>query len=71
MESVNLTKFVKKMNLLNLTPEVDITEIKVTQSDVNRPALQLSGYYDHFDHERIQVIGYVEYTFLEKLSSDD
>lgn len=71
MESVKLIKFVEKMNLTNLTPEVDITEIKVTQSDVNRPALQLTGYYDHFDHERIQVIGYVEYTFLEKLSTQD
>lgn len=71
MDHVLLLKFVEKMELKNLTPEVDITDIKITQSDVNRPALQLSGYYDHFDHERIQVIGYVEYTFLEKLSSQD
>ncbi|MCI8371658.1 MAG: HPr kinase/phosphorylase [Lachnospiraceae bacterium] len=71
MESVALVKFVEKMKLENRTPEIDITEIRITQSDVNRPALQLSGYYDHFDHERIQVIGYVEYTFLEKLSSED
>ncbi len=71
MSSVLLTKFVDKMKLENLTPEIDISEIKITQSDVNRPALQLSGYYDHFDHERIQVIGFVEYTFLEKLSSED
>ena len=59
------------MNLVNLTPQIDISKIRVTQSDVNRPALQLSGYYDHFDHERIQVIGFVEYTFLEKMSSED
>lgn len=71
LDSVKLMKFVEKMNLTNLTPEVDISEIRVTQADVNRPALQLSGYYDHFDHERIQVIGYVEYTFLGKLSSED
>lgn len=71
MASVLLSKFADKMKLVNLTPEVDISEKKITQSDVNRPALQLSGYYDHFDHERIQVIGFVEYTFLEKLSSED
>lgn len=71
MESVKLSTFVKKMNLVNLTPQIDISKIRVTQSDVNRPALQLSGYYDHFDHERIQVIGFVEYTFLEKMSSED
>lgn len=71
MESVKLSTFVEKMDLVNLTPQVDISQIRVTQSDVNRPALQLSGYYDHFDHERIQVIGFVEYTFLEKMSSED
>jgi len=71
LDSVKLVKFVEKMNLTNLTPEVDISDIRVTQADVNRPALQLSGYYDHFDHERIQVIGYVEYTFLGKMSSED
>lgn len=71
MEKVKLLKFVEKMKLTNLTPELDISEIMITQSDVNRPALQLSGYYDHFDHERIQVIGFVEYTYLEKLSTED
>lgn len=71
MSSVSLNKFAEIMKLENLTPEIDISGIKITQSDVNRPALQLSGYYDHFDHERIQVIGYVEYTFLEKMSSED
>lgn len=71
METVSLQKFAEKMKLENLTKEVDFSHMQITQSDVNRPALQLSGYYDHFDHERIQVIGYVEYTFLEKLSSED
>ena len=71
METVKLNEFAEKMKLKNLTPDIDINGIEITQSDVNRPALQLSGYYDHFDHERIQVIGYVEYTFLEKLSSAD
>ena len=32
-----------------------------------RPALQLTGYFDHFDSERVQVIGYVEYTYLQTL----
>ena len=35
--------------------------------DINRPALQLTGYFDHFDSERVQVIGYVEYTYLQTL----
>ena len=42
-----------------LYPEIDINAIKIAQPDVNRPALQLAGFYDHFDSERVQVIGHV------------
>jgi HPr kinase/phosphorylase len=34
---------------------------------VNRPALQLAGFYDYFDPKRIQAIGRVETTYLESL----
>lgn len=66
-ESVELSKVVEKMDLENLTPDIDITDRKVTVPDINRPALQLTGYFDHFDSERVQVIGYVEHTYLEKM----
>ncbi|WP_026834576.1 HPr(Ser) kinase/phosphatase [Eubacterium xylanophilum] len=65
MYSVSLQECIEKMNLEVLTPEVDISEIKVTQSDINRPALQLAGFFDYFDHHRIQIIGYVEHTYME------
>lgn len=66
-ESVELKKMVEKMNLKNLTPDIDLSDKKITVPDINRPALQLTGYYDHFDSERIQIIGYVEYTYLQTL----
>ena len=34
---------------------------------MNRPALQLTGYFEHFDSERVQIVGYVEYTYLETM----
>lgn len=64
---VQLKKIVEKMNLKNLTPEVELKKKMVEVSDINRPALQLTGYFEHFDAERVQIIGYVEYTFLEKM----
>lgn len=67
MQSVDLSKIVEKLNLKNLTPGIDTEKIKVTQPDINRPALQLAGFFDHFDSERVQVIGYVEFTYIEKL----
>ena len=66
MYTVSLEKFIQKMKVKNLTPEVDISAIEITQSDVNRPALQLAGFFDYFDHHRIQIIGQVEHTYMEK-----
>ena len=71
MYSVQLSKLVDKMDLEILNPEVDISEIVINHPDVNRPALQLSGYFDHFDTDRVQVIGYVEYTYLQQMTKNE
>jgi len=68
--AVELQEIVEKMDLRNLTPDIDMSERKVEVPDINRPALQLAGYFDHFDSDRVQLIGYVEYSYLEKLSQD-
>ena len=68
MDGVRLTEIVEKMNLKNLTPEVDITEREVLVPDVNRPALQLAGFFDHFDLNRVQIIGNVECLSLIHIS---
>ncbi len=65
--SVSLTRIVEKMNLKNVTPEVDLSKIRVTVPDINRAALQLTGYFEHFTSERVQIVGYVEYTYLQGL----
>lgn len=68
--TVELTKFIDKMNLELLTPDVNVNETLVSQTDVNRPALQLAGFFDYFDSNRIQVIGQVEYTYMLKMEKD-
>lgn len=65
MQAVSLSKIIEKMELVNLTPDIDVEAIKVEQTDINRPALQLTGFFDHFPTDRVQVIGYVEYTYLQ------
>lgn len=67
MQSVKLSKVIDKMGLQNMTPDIDVNGIRITQPDVNRPALQLTGFFDHFDTDRIQIIGYVEAAYLENL----
>lgn len=70
MNTVKMSKVVEKMNLKDLTPDVDHIEKQVKLPDINRPALQLTGYFDHFASERVQVIGYVEYSFLQMLDEE-
>ena len=64
--TVSLEKLIGKMELNNITPDVDIKNIQIVQSDVNRPALQLAGFFDYFDSARIQIIGHVEHTFMQQ-----
>ena len=45
-------------------------EIRIVVPDVIRPGLQLAGYFDHFSSDRIQLIGNMEYAYLEKLTSE-
>jgi len=71
MYSVRLEEMIQKMKLTNLTPDVDLSEREIYQTDLNRPALQLAGFFDYFDSERVQLIGKVEDAYLEGLSIED
>ena len=49
MASISLTNIIEKMKLENLTPEINVKGIKITQPDINRPALPMAGYFEHFE----------------------
>lgn len=70
MASISLTKVIDKWKWENLTPEIDISKIKITQPDINRPALQLAGYFEHFEATRLQVVGFVEYSYMNGLDEE-
>ncbi|MBO4506555.1 MAG: HPr(Ser) kinase/phosphatase, partial [Lachnospiraceae bacterium] len=65
ISTVPLKNLIEKMNLENLTPDVDIDKIELTMPDINRPALQLAGFMKDFDRNRIQIIGNVEHSYLK------
>lgn len=67
MNGVSVQKIVERMKLSVFTPEVDLKKKIITLSDINRPALQLSGYFEHFEKNRVQIIGTVEYTYLQHM----
>ncbi len=70
MSSVSVAELVKEYKLKNLTPTVDLADKNINYAEINRPALQLSGFFDYFDSDRLQIIGLVEYTFITKMSPE-
>ena len=70
MAKVKLSEVIEKEKLINLTPDIDISKIKIIQPDINRPGIQLTGYLEHFEASRIQVFGYVEYSYMQAMTEE-
>jgi len=68
MYSVPLTTLVEEFHLEVAYAATDYEKIRVTVADVSRPGLQLAGYFDHFEPMRLQVMGNVEVSYLQKLT---
>ncbi len=71
MYFVTVSQLREHFKLEILTPDIDYKDRKITECDVNRPALQLAGFFDYFDPTRLQIIGKVEHTYLEKISEKE
>jgi HPr kinase/phosphorylase len=69
MHSVLLTTIVEEFGLEVAYAATDYEQIRLTVVDVARPGLQLAGYYDHFEPMRLQVMGNVEISYLQKLTA--
>lgn len=68
MQSVKLTTLVEEFQLEVVNAATDYEKIRITVEDVTRPSLQLAGYYDHFEPMRLQVMGNVETSYMQKLT---
>ena len=71
MTSVPLHKLVEEFRLEVVYPASDYDKIRLTVEDVARPGMQLAGYFDHFEPMRLQVIGNVEVSYLQKLTQEE
>jgi len=64
---VSVSRMVELLDLKVYTDNVDLKKRKIESADINRPALQLAGYFHHFDSSRVQIIGNVEYSYTKQL----
>lgn len=68
--SVTVTELIEKMRLVNHTPEIDTDKILIKDPNMNRPAVQLAGFFEHFDAARVQICGNVEYAYIANMHSE-
>ncbi len=69
--SVKLGRLIDEFNLEVLRGSEGYRDRLISTEDINRPGLQLTGFFDYFDADRIQVIGLVESTYLDGISSEE
>ena len=67
---IHLRDLMQALDLKNATPEIDLDVNKVTLPEINRPALQLAGFFEEFPTERVQIIGNVERAYLASMDPD-
>ena len=64
---VSLQKLIEEFKLEAIFIHKDANEIMIDENDVNRPGLQLMGFYEYFNPERIQIIGKMEFAYLSTI----
>lgn len=68
---VELGVIIKEFNLKVIRGCANYERVRIRRSSINRPGLQLVGFYDYFDSDLVQLLGMMEWTYLSALSSED
>lgn len=69
-KEVSVSKIVERLDLKEYTDGLDLKKRKIQTPEINRPGLQVAGYFLHFNSSRIQVIGNVEYFYTKQLEEE-
>ncbi len=67
---VLLSKVVADFNLTVVHASTDYDKVQITVEEVSRPGLPMTGFFDHFEPLRLQVIGNVEANYLRTLTHE-
>lgn len=68
--TISLDKIIEEFKLETIYTPKDATEIQIDEADVTRPGLQLMGFYEYFNPERIQIIGKMEFAYLSTIDEE-
>lgn len=68
--SVSLLDIKREFKLDSLYETENVEDVKICNNEVNRPSLQIAGFFEYFDNTRVQVIGMVEISYLSKMDKE-
>ena len=68
--TVSIEEIVKQLDLELVFTHAPPDELKVSDNDCNRPGLQLMGFYEYFNAERIQICGNMEFAYLASVDEE-
>lgn len=69
--TVTLAKILKDFTLEEVYLPDNPENITFSSVEVNRPGLQFGGYYEYYDNNRIQIVGFSETSFLKKFNAEE
>ena len=69
--TVALGAVIRELQLKVLYSPCDPDNIPITRSEINRPALPLTGFFDCFEADRIQIVGITEHAYLKELEEQE
>ncbi|AGU81445.1 HPr kinase/phosphorylase [Streptococcus sp. HMSC034B03] len=67
--TVKIKDLLKKVRLNVVYGDEKMLEREITTSDISRPGLEMTGYFDYYTPERIQLMGMKEWSYLMKMTS--
>lgn len=68
-KKVSVSRFIEELEL-EVVHKGEDTDYEIILSDINRPALQFAGFFEHFAYDRVQVIGKGEHDYFSTLDRD-
>ncbi|HIZ52377.1 HPr(Ser) kinase/phosphatase [Enterococcus eurekensis] len=70
-ELVKVSELVKALGLEVVTGGEEALNRNITTGDISRPGLELTGYFNYYSHDRLQLFGSKEVTFARRMMKEE
>ena len=67
--AITVRDLIDKLRLKVVYGNESLFEKEITTADISRPGLEMTGYFDYYTPERIQLVGMKEWSYLMKMTS--